>query len=141
MRALNDNGNAHTVVGTCLHTELYNIGYDQILGYTTRDALDALTNHRREIPVIGFDTLKENTKEKNAWIVDVRTLPEYENDGFQGATHASMQRLNEYLPSFPSDAPLYVHCQAGGRAAMCSSYLHGLGYQVVLVDGVKPKTL
>ncbi len=66
-------------------------------------------------------------------VVDVRRQAEVEAGHVPGSVWAPHVRLAERAAGLP-DAPLYVHCQSGARAAVASAYLASQGFDVRYVD-------
>lgn len=67
-------------------------------------------------------------------VIDVRRPDELARDGaIEGSLHVPLADLGTRLADLP-DAPLWVHCASGFRAAIAASLLERAGHEVVLVD-------
>ena len=62
-----------------------------------------------------------------AWVVDVRGRAEWEAGHLPGAPNIPVGYLAEHLDALPTDRPLIVHCQGGGRSAIAASLLQARG--------------
>jgi hydroxyacylglutathione hydrolase len=66
-------------------------------------------------------------------VLDVRRRLEWAGGHIDGAVHVPLHELPARLPGLPP-GPLWVHCQAGYRAAVAASLLHAAGRAVTAVD-------
>lgn len=70
--------------------------------------------------------------ESNFYIIDVRTLPEYNSGHIKKAINVpldKMDTISEYVPS--KEDKVIVYCQSGNRSREASLELLELGYQNV----------
>jgi len=76
---------------------------------------------------------------KPCQILDVRSLGEWETAHLAGATLQSLDVLNpedwRRRPENAQQAPLFVLCQAGGRATRAASMLSGAGVPCSVIEG------
>jgi glyoxylase-like metal-dependent hydrolase (beta-lactamase superfamily II)/rhodanese-related sulfurtransferase len=67
-------------------------------------------------------------------IIDVRHSFEWRAGHLSGARHVPLPEFARSCSSFPKDEEIWVHCEAGFRAAIAASILHASGRIPVLVD-------
>ncbi len=70
-----------------------------------------------------------------ALVVDVREPHEYESGHVPGARLIPLGILAHHAADLPSDRPIYVVCQSGGRSRSAAAFLHQLGHDVRSVLG------
>ncbi|MFE7812104.1 rhodanese-like domain-containing protein [Streptomyces sp. NPDC057433] len=70
-----------------------------------------------------------------ALVVDVRNGGEYRTGHVPGARSAPLSTLPLALAELPTDRPVHVICQGGGRSAQATSLLRDLGYDAHSVSG------
>lgn len=104
---------------------LFLIGLDQILGYT-------LEKGSERLELITSDELRKN---KGAYVVDVRTLPEYREGHFEGAHHIPLGELPKRLSTVPKDRDIVVMCRAGYRSHVGASLLLKGGFKAKSLEG------
>jgi peroxiredoxin family protein/TusA-related sulfurtransferase/rhodanese-related sulfurtransferase len=73
--------------------------------------------------------------EKNAWILDVRDVVEFELGSIPHAHNIPLTELRTRIQEVPKDQEIYVFCQTGIRAYTSSRILMQAGYQVKNLDG------
>lgn len=115
--------------------QLYRIGFDRILGWTTvEEALQGnLFEARQE--KIDFSVFDPSKARIEGEIVDVRSGQEHKNGHLEGALLIPYTQLKSQLTNIPKDKKLFVHCASGRRAAVAASFLSSEGFNVVHVDG------
>jgi len=122
--------------------DLVRIGYDNVTGYVTPEALAtyfAEGGATATIEEMTFDDLERLRTEADTEVLDVRFASEFEAAHVPSALNASYTRLPEYLAErVPEGRTLLVHCQAGGRAAAAAAYLAREGRDVRYVNGPFP---
>ena len=90
-------------------------------------------------PTITFEEFDEYNNTGNYQVLDVRKESENALGSVKGALNFAHTRILENMDKIPTDKPLLVHCQAGGRAAYTSALMQKHGHEVVLVaDAVEP---
>ncbi len=121
--------------------ELARIGVDRIAGAAIGTPADWLGGEDPgRCPVSDFRGLAAARRRGGLTIVDVRRPLEWAASHIDGAVHIPLHelsgRLRELPPQLPGRAPVpvWVHCQAGYRAAIAASLLAAAGHQVTLVD-------
>ncbi|MEX2271949.1 MAG: rhodanese-like domain-containing protein [Vicinamibacterales bacterium] len=118
--------------------DLVRIGYDDIRGWATPDVFAGFKEAGGRLSAIESIDFAEFEKRRQAapmTVLDVRGHGEYEARHVPAAVNIAHTRLRAVKPVFPSDAPVYVHCAAGARAAVSSAYLAAHDVTVVHVDG------
>ena len=82
---------------------------------------------------------KEAVETGGAYLVDVREPSEYAEGHIPGAVNIPIRDLAANLGAIPLDAPVFVYCASGYRAAMSTAALHMLGYTNVKAYGPSSK--
>ncbi len=111
------------------------IGLDHVDGYVDEPALDAwlAAGHARQsVPQIGAADLAESLRHGGVTLVDVRHDQEFAAGHIHGARHVPLGHLSSRLAELPTNRPVVVQCQSGGRSAIAASLLRARGVQVVL---------
>jgi len=114
-------------------TRLSRVGFDNTLGYL-EGGMNAWKSSGKEVASmesVSADTLKEKMKD-GAQVIDVRKDGEFENAHIPGATHISLEFINQHLDNFPEEKPFYVHCAGGYRSVIASSILKARGIHNVI---------
>ena len=93
----------------------------------------------QEISILQLDSLQKALP--NAILLDVRSDEEWEAGHLEGAAYISFDwdhRL-EPLKALPSDRPVLVYCEAGGRSGVITEELRIIGhpYIVDLIGGME----
>ena len=120
--------------------DLIRIGLDNIKGFVTPEelystsGLDVVTT-----PTITFEEFDNYYNTGDYQVLDVRKESEHALGSIKGALNFAHTRILENMAKIPTDKPLLVHCQAGGRAAYTSALMQKHGHEVVLIaDAVEP---
>ena len=72
------------------------------------------------------------SKNKNAFLIDVRTKEEYAGGHIDGSRNLPLDEIDKVDSIIKNkNTPLYVHCLSGGRSARAVAYLKNKGYQDV----------
>ncbi len=113
-------------------TALHSIGIDDVKGYMDLDtALHTDLKNESYNEITPSDALKE-IKANKVNVVDVRNLSEWNDGHIEGAKHIMLGTLLERLDEVPTDQPLIVNCQGGGRSAIAVSLLQSKGIKNVI---------
>ena len=73
--------------------------------------------------------VKEFRQNKNAFLLDVRTVEEYNEGHIEGSINIPLDTINNVLKTIPDkNAPIYIHCRSGGRSAQATAIMKRLGY-------------
>jgi hydroxyacylglutathione hydrolase len=114
-------------------TRLSRVGFDKTLGFLD-GGIAAWKNAGKEtdsMQSVPAETLKEQLP-NNVPVFDVRKDSEFESAHIPGATHTSLEIINQHLNEFPSDKPFYVHCAGGYRSVIAASILKARGIHNVI---------
>jgi len=87
----------------------------------------------RSYPVADFAALESVRRHRAVVILDVRRDQEWDAAHIGGAVHIPLHQLPARLTEVPP-GEVWVHCQAGYRAAVAASFLDAVGRMVVAVD-------
>ncbi len=69
--------------------------------------------------------------DQNAYILDVREVPEYEAGHIIGAINIPLSQLRDRMKEIPKDQPIYVHCRSGQRSYNAVLVLQSNSYDEV----------
>ncbi|HEY2552854.1 MAG TPA: MBL fold metallo-hydrolase [Streptosporangiaceae bacterium] len=131
--------------------QLARIGMEQVTGAATGDPQAWADGGRLTgYPVGDFAGLATVLGRSPVTVLDVRRRGEWAAGHIVGATHLPLHDLPGWLtgtatrpaeqPGWPGQlaglaaGPVWVHCQAGYRAAVAASFLHAAGYGVTAID-------
>ncbi|HTK56170.1 MAG TPA: rhodanese-like domain-containing protein [Gemmatimonadales bacterium] len=108
------------------------IGLDRIAGYWTVDAIDWWKDQGRPFQTVNTMTATEVASlpakaGQNRVIVDVRARSEWDAGHLKGAIHIPLPELADRMKELPTDQPLVLHCQGGGRSMIAASLLQAHG--------------
>jgi rhodanese-related sulfurtransferase len=67
-------------------------------------------------------------------VLDIRHRSEWDAGHLSIARHIPLPDLGDEKLSLPQDRPIWVHCAAGFRAAIATSFLSAWGMRPVLID-------
>ncbi len=101
-----------------------------VIGYAAAHVVRRLvdTIHWRDVP--------EYIKEHNAFLLDVRTDKEAEQEAAPGTdTRIPVNSLRERQTELPKDRELLIYCQAGLRSYVAAHQLRQSGFKVKIVNG------
>ena len=86
-----------------------------------------------QFPVADFATLAARAERGTLVLLDVRRRGEWDIAHIDGAVHIPLHELTTRMGEIP-DGEVWVHCQAGYRAAVAASLLAAAGRSVVAID-------
>lgn len=75
---------------------------------------------------------------RGAKVIDVRTLPEWNDGHVPGAVHVPLDELTPDHPALaghPKDQPVYLVCAVGGRSRVAADRLAQAGFAAYNVEG------
>ena len=116
---------------------LIRIGLDRIEGYATPETLAKYAEQGGKLAsteMIDFEELERRRMQKDAQVLDVRGLSEFQAGHVPGALHIAHTRLFDRLGEVPADKELLVHCGSGMRASGAVSLLERTRHQVTHVN-------
>lgn len=67
--------------------------------------------------------------ENNAFIIDVREVPELTKGHINGSINIPLSELRTRINEIPKDVPVYIHCRSGQRSYNAVLVLQNLGYK------------
>jgi hydroxyacylglutathione hydrolase len=112
--------------------ELARIGFDNLIGYLTADAL----SEKQFLPQMSIEKLKAMMKKDGPVVLDVRTPSEWQSSHIEGATHVPLSSFAKEIPNLPKSRRIAVICGSGYRSSIAGSLLQRQGYDAVEnVDG------
>jgi len=115
-------------------TRLARVGYDNVFGYL-KGGIAAWKEAGREVDTlesISAEEFADRMKAGKINVFDVRKQGEWDAEHLEGATHTSLQFLNDHLAEFSKDAENYIHCAGGYRSMIAASILKSRGYHNVI---------
>lgn len=78
------------------------------------------------------DAIEEYKTTPGAFLIDVRTVPEYEAGHIEGAINVPLNSIH-FIVNHVRDieAPIYVYCQSGARSGQATSMIREMGFKNV----------
>ncbi|MGB0428148.1 MAG: MBL fold metallo-hydrolase [Flavobacteriales bacterium] len=109
-------------------TRLSRVGFDQALGYLKGgfETWKQAQLDYDDIRSISAEEFKNELKNSNQPVFDVRKESEYLSEHVLGAVNTPLDFLNTHLAEFPEE-PFFVHCAGGYRSVIASSVLKSRG--------------
>ncbi|WP_420095180.1 rhodanese-like domain-containing protein, partial [Clavibacter michiganensis] len=80
-------------------------------------------------------TVHELATSTGATIIDVREADEYADGHARTAINVPLSELDARIDEIPTDRPVHVICQSGGRSARATEALTAQGIEAVNVTG------
>ncbi len=78
------------------------------------------------------EELREQTRDKKAKLVDVRTPREFSSNGLDGAINVPLQEIAQRFSEVGSpNEPVILYCRSGNRSAQAKRFLEQQGYTEV----------
>lgn len=102
------------------------IGLNQILGFIVWDR-----NLKTEMDNLELLPVKELKEMTDVFIVDVRTLPEWNVGHIETAHHLELNKLNEWIKNVPQNKKIATICGSGYRSSLAASILQKNGQEDV----------
>jgi len=120
-------------------TRLARVGYENVLGYL-KGGMEAWKQAGKEVDTIESITAQEFEKrfptDKQAKVVDVRKISEFEAQHIENATLAPLAQINEHMAAFEEGKTNYIHCAGGYRSVIAASILKARGiHNIVNIAG------
>ncbi|WP_062350720.1 MBL fold metallo-hydrolase [Bacillus kwashiorkori] len=105
---------------------LRSVGIDQVVGFIDAKALDGAEN------LVSYENMEPEKAEEliannQVNVLDVRNQSEWEEGHIEDANHIMLGKLLRNIDKVPTEKPLVVMCQAGGRSAIATSILQAKG--------------
>ena len=114
--------------------DLSMIGLERIAGAFGTEVLEVWTLQEGPLQTAAQLTpaeVAERVEREEVHVVDVRNQSEWDAGHLPGAIHIPLGSLPERIATLPTDRPLVLHCQGGGRSAIGVSLLQAAGHQAV----------
>ena len=115
--------------------DLAMIGLDRVSGYFGSEVVAQASSDvtaRASIPQMNPAQVAALMERGGATVIDVRGFTEWEQSHIPGVRNIPVGYLTEHLAELPTDAPLVLQCQGGGRSAIAASVLHAKGFTNVI---------
>ncbi len=112
-------------------TRLSRVGFDNVLGFL-KGGFEAWKNSRKEtdsVNRISARQFKEEIKNKDVKVIDVRKESEYNAQHVHKADNQPLVYINEWLRTIDPAEHFYLHCAGGYRSMMAASILQARGYR------------
>lgn len=110
------------------------IGLDAVRGWFGQDALDDQADGLETSDSISVSEAQARV-EAGTLLIDVRARNEVVLGRPAGSHPIHLGYLSDHLASLPTDAPILVSCQSGGRSAIAQSVLQASGRNAINVTG------
>lgn len=122
--------------------DLASIGLDNSAGYFETSAIEAWASAGHELTcydVVRPTQIANEVINGGVTLIDVRNQSEWNEGHIPGARHIMLGYLAERAEEIPTDRPVVVHCQTGGRSAIAASILQAKGFSEVanLMGGIR----
>lgn len=119
-------------------TRLSRVGFDNVLGYI-EGGFEAWKDAGKEVSTIEKVTAEEfanKLKDGKLKVYDVRKQSEYQSEHVVDAENTPLDYINDYLSSFETEGPAYMHCAGGYRSVIANSILKARGiHNMIDVEG------
>ena len=120
-------------------TRLARVGYDSAIGFL-KGGFNAWKNAGKDVETINNISVetfaKEEQKNPDINILDVRKKSEYDSEHIVNALNAPLDYINDKMILIDKNKTYYVHCAAGYRSMIFASILKARGYNnLINVDG------
>lgn len=120
--------------------DLQSIGLDRIVATMDPRVIELLSESDSclmKYEEVTMDQVKCTIETDRLYILDVRSLSEWEEGHIPQAKHVMLGHLQEQAHTIPNDKPILVYCKTGGRSAIAASLLQAQGFKEVksLVGG------
>ena len=115
--------------------DLSMIGLDGVASVIGRGALDAWIADGRALATVAQTSPVEAARmleRGDVTVIDVRAPDEWSAGHLPGVRNIPLGHLAERVGEVPTDRPVVVHCQGGGRSAIAASLLEARGVRNVL---------
>jgi hydroxyacylglutathione hydrolase len=115
--------------------EMAMIGLDSVAGVFGSDALAAWQESGRElgqVPQVSASELAGMLERGEVNVIDVRGRAEWQAGHLPGVPNIPVGYLTDRLEELPTDRPLVLQCQGGGRSSMAASVLKSRGIPNVI---------
>jgi glyoxylase-like metal-dependent hydrolase (beta-lactamase superfamily II)/rhodanese-related sulfurtransferase len=110
-------------------TRLARVGYDNTIGYL-KGGIDAWKAAGKEVDTVHSISPQQFEQElsKDATVLDVRRVNEYETEHLVNADNKPLDYINDWMAELDRSKPYYIHCAGGYRSMITSSILKARGF-------------
>lgn len=114
---------------------LRSIGIDNVAGYFDAEAVQRAGLRTQSYASLAPSAVKDRIENKEATLLDVRSLTEFEERHIALAKHHFLGYLLREIDSIDRSKPVIVQCQGGERSAIAASLLQRAGFDVINMAG------
>lgn len=110
-------------------TRLARVGYDNTIGYL-KGGIEAWKAAGKEVDTVHSISPQQFEQElnKDATVLDVRRVNEYETEHLVNADNKPLDYINDWMGTLDRNKPYYIHCAGGYRSMITSSILKARGF-------------
>ena len=110
-------------------TRLARVGYDNTIGYL-KGGIEAWRAAGKEVDTVHSISPQQFEQElsKDATVLDVRRVNEYETEHLVNADNKPLDYINDWMAELDRSKPYYIHCAGGYRSMITSSILKARGF-------------
>ncbi|MBS1611698.1 MAG: MBL fold metallo-hydrolase [Bacteroidetes bacterium] len=110
-------------------TRLARVGYDNTIGYL-KGGIEAWKAAGKEVDTVHSISPQQFEQElsKDATVLDVRRVNEYETEHLVNADNKPLDYINDWMAELDRSKPYYIHCAGGYRSMITSSILKARGF-------------
>lgn len=110
------------------------IGLDRVAGYFPGAVVAqwARDGQLDSVPQEDAAALEAQMKAGDVNVIDVRARSEYDAGHIPGVPNIPLGYIEDRLADIPTDKPIVLHCQGGGRSAIAASLLQARGVKNVI---------
>lgn len=115
---------------------LSRLGFDRVQGFLAGGMhlwLSAGLSSQRISALTVHDLCQLLDGGQEAWILDVRSAAEVEEQAVPGGYHIHLSHLPERMQEVPRDRAVYIFCGSGVRSTVAASLLQRAGYENMTV--------
>ena len=108
------------------------IGLDRVRGYFGPEALELWAGEGKRLESVEQISVPDLALRRSGlFVLDVRGRAEWEGGHIPGALLIPLAELRDRLAEVPTNQPVAVHCQGGGRSAIAAALLAARGRREV----------
>jgi hydroxyacylglutathione hydrolase len=123
-----------TEIAARIARDLTLIGYDRVMGAFGTDAIDQWQKAGRALGTVAQlspEDVAAQLARGDVCVIDVRKRSEWDEGHVPGAAHIPLAELVARSAEIPTDRPLVMQCQGGGRSSIAASVLRAHGVAAV----------